>query len=832
MILQAALLVIAAVPLSPRPDPDPDPPDRTVIEFRLGRMDARVMPAYTRGDLLYLPVRDVLDFVEVWWEATPNGFTATFQPGKATARFDAARGELVVRNLRHPLDSLDYHHEGGQYFLATHLMALLLDVVIRVDQADLAAIVVDPGSLPIARRLARAAARRSLLTLDELHPDALVTVPRRSLNGMVLDYTVLNAGPGLGTNPALTGGLGLEVMGGAFDLRVATGRDARPRWDTGWTGVWRNQTWLRQIRLGDGEATGPHRRAVRGISLTNRPWVRPAMLGMVSFDGVLEAGWEVEAFRGGRLVDVVETDASGRFRLDAPIQYGENPLRFVAYGPFGQVREFTRALRLGAEQVPGGAFEYGVSGGACRGGVCRATANADLRYGISSRWVVGAGLDRFWRETEGDLTHPYALIAGHPTQSWFVRAEVVGDAVSRFTTAFEPTGEFRMSIEHTRFDTGVPAPILTPAGRERQWTVDATWRPGGGSRVAIDAIVDLAGTATGRELSGRLGSFLTTPLGQFMPHLRFLRIEGDAGTREDLATGIMAVLPPGTLPLLRTVGWHGNVEATRGQGITTASLHASRTLRRGTQVQTGVRWHRGTGPQLTLALSSLLTGVRAYLSTSASGDGIRSTSFLQGAVIGTPGEGWHASAAPGLARGGIRGRAFLDVNGNGHEDPGEPPLAGIAVRAELQTAVTGEDGTFFLWDLHPYEPTRLTVDTLTLASPLWVPDKRVLAVEPTPHATTPVALPIIPGGVIEGRVTARGHGVAGVRVTARHAASGEERQLVTFSDGGFYAMGIRPGIWELTARAANQAAALQFEMPVSRDGVEIRDLALVLGRRR
>ena len=39
--------------------------------------------------------------------------------------------------------------------------------------------------------------------------------------------------------------------------------------------------------------------------------------------------------------------------------------------------------------------------------------------------------------------------------------------------------------------------------------------------------------------------------------------------------------------------------------------------------------------------------------------------------------------------------------------------------------------------------------------------------------------------------------VAGVVLVLKHKASGEQRVVTTFTDGGFYVMGLRPGEWEI-----------------------------------
>src|SRR5437879_13582860 len=93
-------------------------------------------------------------------------------------------------------------------------------------------------------------------------------------------------------------------------------------------------------------------RSQRGFFITNAPYLRPSLLGATRYDGQLDPGWTVEAYRGGDLVALDSTDRRGRFAVALPVRYGENPVDFVAYGPLGEVREFNRTYRVLSELLP------------------------------------------------------------------------------------------------------------------------------------------------------------------------------------------------------------------------------------------------------------------------------------------------------------------------------------------------------------------------------------------------------------------------------------------------------------------------------------------------
>jgi hypothetical protein len=130
------------------------------------------------------------------------------------------------------------------------------------------------------------------------------------------------------------------------------------------------------------------------------------------------------------------------------------------------------------------------------------------------------------------------------------------------------------------------------------------------------------------------------------------------------------------------------------------------------------------------------------------------------------------------------------------------------------------------------------VDPSTLVSPLWRPAYNSVSLETGPNRFRSLDIPIVPTGVIEGRVVRRtvDSTVAspGVRLLLRRRGSSQTEQLVTFSDGGFYLIGVKPGAYELSvdprvlARLDLTAEPLGFTVPTSPDGATVDGLELRL----
>jgi hypothetical protein len=245
----------------------------------------------------------------------------------------------------------------------------------------------------------------------------------------------------------------------------------------------------------------------------------------------------------------------------------------------------------------------------------------------------------------------------------------------------------------------------------------------------------------------------------------------------------------------------------------------------------------GQGATLQLVLSSYLPMLRSYTTVSApAAASAFATQYVQGALLWDRRDGrLTAAAGPSLERSGLAGRVFLDVNGNGRYDPGEPMLSHVRVLVGSSSATTDSSGVFRVWDIVPFEPILVTVDSLTLESPLLVPEYATASIVPGPNRFRTLDIPIVQAGVVEGQVVrAEGRGgVGGVTLLLTESKRGTQRTVTSFSDGAFYMLGVKPGDYELTvapqvsAALGVRAEPLRFTLAptaqgVGRSGIEIR----------
>jgi hypothetical protein len=828
------------------PDSGPEP---VLVELQIGRAASRTVSAYRVGTEALVPVTALLDLGEAGYRLSLDGrLEATLNPGGRRLVIDVRSDTMSLGERRMGIAPAYRFFKDNELYVGAARLGELLESRMIASWEDLTVTLVDAERLPVGQRLRREAARQAFLQRARgFQAERSFGLERPRWDGLVLDYSFLATGE----QPLGGGGysvdLGADAFGGSLELGVqsvgATG-DGHARGQGSWTGVWREGRWVKQLRLGDVFTTGPRVRSERGLFVSNAPYIRPSLLGATRYDGRLDPGWTIEAYRGAQLVALDSTDNQGRFGVDLPVSYGQNPVDFVAYGPLGEVRQFNRTYRVLSEILPARQFEYGLSAGQCNTPTCSATGNLDVRYGATDRLTLRAGVEQFWRDGAANRTYPYAAMVFNPTNAWAVTLEGVGGASATAGVQFEPSLNLQVAADYTAYARD-DSPVLQSAGLRSAWTMSGFVRPMPSSGFFyLEGQVSHADRETGGSTNARLGASVQAKDVRLVPFLRVQRdaLVGAAPSTQPYAGVDAFLLPrPALGPVLGSVWMRAHAEQQLNGGLLTAQVVAARPLWSGVRLEVGVGKQQGVpGATFTFMLSSYLPVVRTLTLVSAPTAGPTSASqYVQGSVLWNRSDGRLTYApGPSLERAGLAGRVFRDENGNGQWDAGEAAVAGVRVIAGSVAAVSDSTGAFRIWDLVPFEPTLVMVDSLSIDSPLVVPAFGSASVVLGPNRFRMLDIPLVRAGVVEGRVvrmTPQGpQPLGGVTLLLTERRTGERRSLVTFSDGDFYVLGIKPGDYDVTVdprvleRLGVAAAPLRLRLAPTGTGGDASGLEIVL----
>jgi len=801
-----------------RPSQEYGGADAVLLDLRLGRLVSRTVVAYRSGEEALIPLAAFFELAEIGYQPDSGGvFRARLEPQGENIRIVAGTDSVQVGGRRLPVNRSDVIQRDGAMYMATAPLGAALDLEMSVDWLDLSVTVLNPDSLPVARRLRRDRMRALLAERNGTKPDTVLGPGRTRWDGLVFDYNI--AFP---LNDNLVGGsayqfsMGGQVDGGALELGIrslGSVETGETEFAASWRGVWIDRKWLKQLTLGTGTLTGPRYTGIRGVSVTNSPYIRPTYVGQLDYYGSLEPGWQLEAYAGAQLVAFDSIGPSGDYSISLPVGYGENAVDFVAYGPTGQVRRFNQTYRIVSQQLPYKDFEYGISAGECVTTLCTSALNADAHYGLSRRVTVRGGVEAYSRDSLSDIIHPYALITGLLGNALTLEGEVVGSGWARGAVRFEPSLDLRLGVGYTTFDTDIERPVIAPEGRRSQWLFDGFLRPIPSlssfylqAMAEIDRGVDLDMSRARVQASLQVDGVRLYPYARFE---RFAPTIGDAKTASFLGVSAYATGRPSWGPALAGLWFRGDIETGGGDGVNLAAVSIAKTFGPALRVEAGAGWHRGVpGTTFRLSLVSYLPTLQATttaLAPTRGGGGVVQT--VQGTLVyDTEQRRVTANPNPGLQRSGVSGTVFLDENANGTREAHEPGVPNVRVIVGSNSARSDSLGRYYVWDIPAFEPVQVQVDTTTLDNPLYVPAFTTAQLEPPPNSYRTLDLPLVTGAVLEGRVLMDGAPVPGLTVALTNRANGRVTSIPTFSDGSFYLLGVKPGRYTLAVDARDLSA--------------------------
>jgi hypothetical protein len=777
-----------------------------------------------RGKFL-LPVGAILDPLAVPFRIeTDSGTLRVARPGgEGTATLWLREPRRLQVTAMAPLDSDDVYVDGPSVFVAANRLAELVEGAIDVDVGTLTIAIRRETGFPSQIKLdARTRRRREAMLAAAESDEPTGAVPFRARTGAgVLEWGM---GGSLRRSSApstvdLRGGMGL--VGGMLQLhgimRVgdADGGSRLSDQELTYRRVFPGSRLLQQIHLGSVVSDGAEALPMRGVTVTNAPFVRGLRFDDVAFSRPLPPGWEYEVYEGARLVGFADDSRAGPMNI--PLRYGTTPLRVRLYGPAGEVVESSVSYVIPVEQLRAGELQYAAGAGRCALG-CTGLWYADLRKGVTRTLTLQAGADAR-RDSAWRAVRPYGAVSFLPAPGWTTglqarRHSYVRGSVQSFTggrvdggiaAGLNLPGEGGVSVtSQTRTmwfaQSNVRVRGLLPHLTERAFMLSSRLEAPRGGGVSQ---WDIAATAPFRagmlELGVQSDPFAvvdTAPSGGVMLRLA-PTIQLGRGIFRRLAYPIVrleAGLQRGQL-----AQWESALSFQPGRGFVSLTFRHTPGIA-GTQLTVGGSYALGLG--------------RVIGRMSRHGDRVDGGYAATGAVAFGSVRRATALEYGGLGLAGVEGHVFRDVDGDGRLGAQDEPVSGVRVRVGGLVARTDERGRYALWNVMPYQPVNVRIDTLSLEDPGWVPALPARALRPSPQQYTKVEFGLVRTRELMGSLAA-GPGIpttAGVGLELRDVNGGTLHAARSFSDGAFYFSRVRPGAYRLTL-AASSATALGIAVP-------------------
>jgi hypothetical protein len=798
-----------------------DEPDEVYLTFRYrGVLDAIITCLHLDGRF-YLPLTSLFRALAINQETDARTLAVhgEYQPTGEQYRIDFDEGTATIggRPIRFTAD--DFIVGEADYYLATELVLEIFDLDFEVDVSRLVLLLRAERSLPIYEIVERRRRRERMARYNpvQTHYPLIAPMGRAAVDGLFLDYTLTSSGrqvddQALGANLALGG----HVLGGALSLN-ALGSHRNEYSDMRLTGgQWRfglvDNPVLTGIAAGSVSAEGFTNRSLWGVQVSNHPLEPVRLFVSQIVEGEADPNSEVEIYLNNVLVDWARVDDSGRYRFEIPLPYGSAQIRTVVGTPGGLFIERLHRVQVPHAFVRPGKLRYSITAGRQRfvpAGEQNLPVGVAARvdYGVSSRLTARVGVDHFTRD-EGVRTAPFTALSARIGHAQLATIEFAPGTLVRTRL----TGIFSSGISWS----GTGAHFLDPdfagaSGRTNELQGDLyiparIGRLQGSLRVDASRLEarDLVSTRASVDLGVQIRrlSLRTGYRGNW-----FERPESPL--RLDQRVSYTASY---SFPYLRTRSSLVAGLFVRGQVEVGALDHAFRRV----DLSMSRPVTRRGRVNLTYSYDHLLnmTAVRGGFTLDLNEVRVASTAtrnrnawtFNQ-SVRGSAGLDlrtghMNLTHRQQVGRGAATVRLFLDRNNSGTFDEGDEIITDNAVRLRRSGfRYQDRSGVTRLLQLQPYARYDVEINPGALSNPMFVPGVDKFSFIASPNVFNTVDVPFYMSGILDGAVMRRVgetlQPIGGVRLFLRSDDGESEHVMQTFSDGGFYVMGVRPGHYTL-----------------------------------
>ncbi len=577
-----------------------------------------------------------------------------------------------------------------------------------------------------------------------------------------------------------------------------------------------------------------------GFLVTNRPTTLPSQFASHDIVGPIPQGWDVELYYNGIPIGYQAASKESIYRFtNLPLKIGPNDFRIVLHGPNGETRVENQNFLLDGLMVQPGKVQYTVG------------ANREVKRGAQN----GTGIFMLDFGLTKDV-------------SGFVGELTVADTVGRYTHYADAglkgtLGSYFFTVDHVRSSDGGAATLLSLKGYSSGLYITAgqTFLNNFVSE-NFPATADPIDSTTSLKMEGTLPLQLRMPFGietavehrrsgetipsltgQVSGEISKISISEQVTSRmEKNVVSTVGITQVGTS--LREINLRGQVNYILSPKLAPSTLQLTVTKDIGATYQlSGQASHDpATGNwDFTAGVSKRIGAVGFMINAGASTSGAYTVSSQLSISAGmSPRSGGVVTDAfPLSSYGGLELSAYVDKNGNGSYDKGEPVLEGVHffLNKGVTPGATGKDGILFIKQLPTGIPLDISVAHDTISEPFLVPTAAGYRIEARPGVMSALDFRFIPSGEVDGMVQFRSaHGivpVAGVQVSltdengAVVATTTSEQSgyfLFKVVTGGVYF--VRLGEGEGVRLDAHPENQLEVKMPV--DGDMLNDNNLIL----
>jgi hypothetical protein len=529
---------------------------------------------------------------------------------------------------------------------------------------------------------------------------------------------------------------------------------------------------------------------VIGVQITNTPTTYRRSFGSYTLSDRTEPDWIVELYVNNVLVDYVKADASGFFKFEVPLVYGNTVVKLKFFSPWGEERVREQNISIPFNFLPVKTLEYTASAGIVEDSTGSRFSRANVNYGVTRGLTVGAGFEYLSSVLSGPAI-PFMNASVRITNNLLLSGEYAYGVRAKGTLSYRMPSNIQFDLYYTWYDKNQKA-ISYNYLEERKAVLAIPLRLGKFStyqRFSVYQIVLPASIYTTGEwlFSGSLAGVSTN----LTTYALFLD-QNKTNIYSNLSMSFR--LPAGFIFIPQAQ-----------YGYTQKKIISAKA---------GLDKHLMKHAFLNLSYEQLFSnnmrlaelGFRYDFSFAQTGISVRQsdkrTSFIQyarGSIINDSKTKYLGTDnRANVGKGGISIIAFLDLNANRHKDAGEPRVSGLNLHTNGGRIEKNErDSTIRILGLEPYTSCFIEFDPNSFENVSWRLPYKTLSVAVDPEILKSIEIPISVVGEATGNVSQEKDGIKSgqgrVILGFYNSMLKKAGKSITEDDGYFSYFGLAPG---------------------------------------
>ncbi|HKK20002.1 MAG TPA: hypothetical protein VJ983_00905 [candidate division Zixibacteria bacterium] len=778
--------------------------EEIVVSFEVPKLVRKDVFVQYDGNTVYVPISDVFNLLDINIDVdqankTYSGF---FLSKDKKYSFDMKNFEIKLFGKDYPYLASEYYIGEHDVFLRVDLYKKLFGLDVEFDFSMLRLYLPLNRDFPAYQKLQRKIARQKLKQKAEAVKDVVHLQNRRELlAGASADWMLSTSPLGGRSKHYYSTDLGALLLGG--DLQMRVGGNSDKYFDPSqltykWHYFFNDHKYLTQAEVGKIATTGALGRGLTGAMVTNRPQVRRKYFQTIDLSDYIGPNWEVELYVDNKLTDFMVTAEDGFYHFNMDIFYGASDVRLKMYGPNGELRTKEEVIRIPYTLIPKGEVEYSAAGGQSTVGTSKKPyAQGTVYYGLLDNLTVGANADIPVQPDKNEKD----LVAGDVTYQALNNLTVNGSfCPSYMMTAHLNFSQPALLNFNSGFSKYFENPVRNPLNQlyNVNFSLSSPLRIGKrylGLRyyLAIDKYQTLIATNMNYGFNANIDPIYLTYIGQYK------KTKIAQATITNLASQILmsSQFIHFIRPQFRIDYDHTNRQ------ISKFGVYLAKRIFRTGQLSVSMERNPIAKSTTFMVNFNLVTSFADFTSRVVRSAGYLSANQLQRGSIRYDQEDKtiQFDRRNSVGFGAAVVKPFLDDNYNGVMDNDEQYLSGL--RAKMNGAhvtLRGKDREFYYDGLRPYEDYTVQIDQYSLDNPMLKPTHENYEVKVNPNMVTAIQVPIVTASEITGKVERQvgsiAAGLGGIKVVLMNLSKERLTELMTFSSGEFYYLGLVPGSYK------------------------------------